>query len=77
MKPTPEQIDIAKEEARMLISIGEKVIKLAEINDAVRKQNKEMREALRELYDLAYQWSNDKQDATLVKAKIALEQSPA
>lgn len=30
-------------------------------------------EALQNLYDLAYQWANDKEDETLLQAKQALE----
>ena len=32
-------------------------------------------EALKELYELAYMWSNDKEDETLEKAKSAIEKA--
>lgn len=36
------------------------------------EQRNELLDALKELYELTYNWSNDKEDETLVKANVAI-----
>ena len=47
----------------------------AEANAKLIAAAPEMFEALKELYDFAYMWSNDKEDETLLKALNAIKKA--